>query len=84
MKGVNEGDFTLVYGFPGRTQQFITSHAINLLINQSNPNKIALRDIRLSIFDGFMGSNDTIAIKYAAKHAGVANAWKNGLARPLV
>ena len=83
MKGVNEGDFTLVYGFPGRTQQFITSHAINLLINQSNPNKIALRDIRLSIFDGFMGSNDTIAIKYAAKHAGVANAWKKWIGETI-
>jgi len=83
MKGVNEGDFTLVYGFPGRTQQFITSYAVNLLINQSNPNKIALRDIRLSIFDGFMSSNDTIAIKYAAKHARVANAWKKWIGETI-
>lgn len=76
MKGVKEGDFTLVYGFPGRTQQYITSHAVNLLINQSNPSRIQLRDIRLSIFNRFMKANDTIAIKYAAKHARVANAWK--------
>lgn len=83
MRGVKEGDFTLVYGFPGRTQQFITSHAVNLLINQSNPNKIGLRDIRLSIFKSFMDANDTIAIKYAAKHARVANAWKKWIGETM-
>ncbi len=83
MKGVNEGDFTLVYGFPGRTQQFITSHAVRLLIDQSNPHKINLRDIRLSIFNKFTESNDTIAIKYAAKHARVANAWKKWIGETM-
>jgi len=75
-KGVNEGDFTMIYGFPGRTQQFITSDAVSLLVNQSNPHKIHLRDIRLSIFNAYMSGNDTIRIQYASKHAGVANAWK--------
>lgn len=83
MKGVKEGDFTLVYGFPGRTQQYITSHAVNLLINQSNPSKIQLRNIRLSIFNRFMKANDTIAIKYAAKHARVANAWKKWIGETM-
>ncbi|MDI3526120.1 MAG: hypothetical protein PWR03_303 [Tenuifilum sp.] len=82
-KGIKEGDFTLVYGFPGRTQQYITSHAVNLLINQTNPNNIALRDIRLSIFDSFMSKNDTIAIKYASKHARVANAWKKWIGETM-
>ncbi|QKG80445.1 S46 family peptidase [Tenuifilum thalassicum] len=82
-KGIKEGDFTLVYGFPGRTKQYITSHEVNLIINQINPNNIALRDIRLSIFDSFMSKNDTIAIKYASKHARVANAWKKWIGETM-
>jgi len=83
MKGINEGDFTLVYGFPGRTQQFLTSHAVELLINQSNPHKINLRNTRLSIFNHYMDANDTIRIQYASKHAGVANAWKKWIGETI-
>ena len=83
MKGINEDDFTLVYGFPGRTQQFLTSHAVELLINQSNPHKINLRNIRLSIFDHYMNSNDTVRIQYASKHASVANAWKKWIGETI-
>ncbi|MGD9977478.1 MAG: S46 family peptidase [Bacteroidales bacterium] len=83
MKGFSEGDFTFIYGFPGRTQQFITSHAVELLINQSNPHKINLRSIRLSIFNNYMESNDTIRIQYASKDAGVANAWKKWIGETI-
>lgn len=83
MKGVKEGDFTLVYGFPGRTQQFLTSDAVELLINQANPHKINLRNTRLSIFNNYMASNDTIRIKYASKHASVANAWKKWIGETI-
>lgn len=83
MKGVKEGDFTLVYGFPGRTQQFLTSDAVELLINQTNPHKINLRNTRLSIFNNYMASNDTIRIKYASKHASVANAWKKWIGETI-
>lgn len=83
MKGINEDDFTLVYGFPGRTQQFLTSHAVELLINQSNPHKINLRNTRLSIYNHYMEANDTIRIQYASKHAGVANAWKKWIGETI-
>lgn len=87
LKGVNPGDFTMVYGYPGTTQQFLTSHAVNLVANVSNPLKIFLRDARLKIMEEYMRQNDTVRIKYASKQAGVANAWKkwigekNGLKR---
>jgi len=87
LKGVKQDDFTMVYGFPGVTQQFITSQAVDLISNYQNPNKIALRDIRLKIMEAFMRSNDTINIMYADKQKGISNAWKkwigesNGLAR---
>lgn len=76
LKGVKENDFTMVYGFPGTTQQYITSQAVDLISNFQNPNKIALRDIRLKIMESYMRNNDTINIMYADKRKGVANAWK--------
>ena len=87
LSGVKPNDFTMVYGYPGRTEQYITSHAVEQVIEVSNPVKIALRDIRLSIMDKYMRENDTVRLKYASKHASTANAWKkwigerNGLLR---
>ena len=49
LKGVEEGDFTMVYGFPGRTQEYLSSYAVDLTINSMNPNRIACRDARLEI-----------------------------------
>ncbi|MHC1705361.1 MAG: S46 family peptidase [Tenuifilaceae bacterium] len=76
LKGVKQDDFTMVYGYPGRTQQFVTSQAVELITDYSNPSKIALRDIRLGIMNSYMRGNDTIRIMYANKYAGVANSWK--------
>lgn len=76
LAGVQEGDFTMVFGFPGRTEQYLTSHAVKMLVEQTNPNRIALREERLAIMDEYMDANDTIRIKYASKYASVANYWK--------
>ncbi|RPH32623.1 MAG: S46 family peptidase [Bacteroidales bacterium] len=76
LKGVKKDDFTMVYGFPGTTQQYITSQAVDLIANIQNPNKIALRDIRLRIMESYMRGNDTVNIMYADKRKGAANAWK--------
>ncbi len=74
--GTHEGDFSMVYGFPGRTDHLLTSYAVDYLMNKSNPMKIAMRDKTLGIIDARMAANDAIRIKYAAKQSGVANAWK--------
>ncbi|HKL07521.1 MAG TPA: S46 family peptidase [Bacteroidales bacterium] len=76
IKGINEGDFTMVLGYPGSTYQYVTSDEIKWIKNVSNPNKIELRDIRLDIMNKYMNNNDTIRIKYASKNAGVSNSWK--------
>jgi hypothetical protein len=87
LKGIKPNDFTMVYGFPGTTQEYITSEAVDLIGNYQNANKIALRDIRLRIMESYMRSNDTINIMYADKQKGIANSWKkwmgesNGLMR---
>ncbi len=74
--GVEEGDFTMIYGFPGSTQQYITSDAVEYVQEISNPMKIALRTKRLDIISRAQASSPALRIQYAAKHATIANAWK--------
>ena len=75
-KGVKEGDFTMIYGFPANTQEYIISDAAKYVAEVSNPMKIALRTERLDIISAAQEQDPAIRIKYAAKHASIANAWK--------
>jgi Peptidase S46. len=75
-KGIKEGDFTMVYGFPGRTNEYLMSDAIKYIAEISNPNKIKLRTLRLDVQNKFMAKNPSVRIQYASKNASVANAWK--------
>ena len=74
--GVNEGDFTMVYGYPGRTQEYLHSEAVRYISEISNPHKIKLRTMRLNIQADEMSKSTEVRIKYASKNASVANAWK--------
>jgi len=74
--GVKPGDFTMVMGFPGRTQEYLTSYAVKIITEKLNPYKIALRNDRLKLMDAAMKVNPLIKIQYADKYAGVANGWK--------
>lgn len=75
-KGVKEGDFTMIYGFPGNTQEYITSDAVEYIAETSDPTKIALRTERLDIIGAAQKLSPETRIKYAAKQANIANAWK--------
>ena len=75
-KGIQEGDFTMVYGFPGRTNEYLFSDAVKYTAEKSNPHKIALRTLRLDIQNREMQKDQAVRIKYASKNASVANAWK--------
>jgi len=76
IKGIREGDFTMVFGFPGTTQEYLPSPAIKLLIEKSNPNKVAARTIKLGILEQQMAKDPKVMIQYASKYAGTSNAWK--------
>lgn len=76
IKGLKENDFTMVLGYPGTTQEYLPSYAVEQIINTSNPAKIELRDITLKVQNGFMRKDNAIKIQYAAKNATIANAWK--------
>ena len=75
-KGIKEGDFTMIYGFPGNTQEYVTSDAVKYVAEISNPMKIALRTQRLDIISAAQAKDPAVRIAYAAKHAGIANGWK--------
>ena len=74
--GIQEGDFTLVYGFPGRTNEYLMSHAVDYTANVSNPHKIKLRTLRLDIQNREMERSQAVRIQYASKNANVSNSWK--------
>jgi len=76
LKGYNEGDFTFVFGYPGRTQEYLPSSAIALITQKVNPFKIDLRRQKLDIMSSYMKNDAKIRIQYSAKYAGVANGWK--------
>ncbi|MFN8273903.1 MAG: S46 family peptidase [Flavobacteriaceae bacterium] len=76
LDGVAEDDFTMVFGYPGRTSEYLPSVAIEQIVNELNPAKIEVRDRALKVQDGFMRKDNAIKIQYASKYAGIANYWK--------
>lgn len=76
LDGVSEGDFTMIFGFPGRTNQYLPSDAVEQITYTRDPAKIAVRDAALKILDKYMREDEAIKIKYASKFASVANYWK--------
>ena len=71
-----EGDFTFVYGYPGRTQEYIYSEAVRYISEVSDPEKHDLRSLRLDVQHKYMSQDQEVRIKYSAKNASVSNAWK--------
>jgi hypothetical protein len=76
INGVRPGDFTMIFGFPGRTTEYLASPAVDQLVNRINPHRIKIRDAKLNVLHNAMSNNDTIRIKYAVKYARVSNAYK--------
>ena len=75
-KGVKPGDFTMVYGFPGRTDEYLPAVAVKQITQVLNPAKISIRKTALEIMDKEMRASDEVRIKYASKYASVANYYK--------
>ncbi len=76
IKGIEENDFTMVYGFPGRTTEYLSSYAVNMIMNETDPAKVKIRETRLGIWDEDMKASDKVRIQYSAKYASIANYWK--------
>ena len=76
LKGMKEGDFTMVLGFPGRTNEYIPSSAIKQIMTINDPTKISIRHEALAIMKSFMIKDEAVKIQYAAKYASIENAYK--------
>ena len=75
LKGMDEGDFAMVMGYPARTQRFQTASQLELMMEVQNV-RIAARTVRQDVMWKGMRSNDTISLMYANKYASSANGWK--------
>jgi hypothetical protein len=76
LAGVNEGDFTMVFGYPGRTQEYAPSHHIKMLKDIIYPKQIEIRGTKISIMEQEMATDKQKRIKYSGKSFGLSNGWK--------
>jgi hypothetical protein len=83
LDGIEEGDFTMVFGFPGRTNEYLPAVAIEHITKNYNPTNIAIREAALKVIDAEMKKSDDVRIKYASKQARIANAWKKWIGENL-
>lgn len=76
LKGVKEGDFTMVFGYPGSTSEYVPSFHIDMVKNHTNPKMIAIRTKKIEIMEAAMNTNPLVRLQYSAKSFGLANGWK--------
>ena len=76
LKGVEEDDFAMIFGYPGSTDRYLTSYGIELKVDQLNPTTVMLRDTKMKIMKEEMDKSDMVRIQYASKYAYLGNFWK--------
>ena len=76
LKGYKDNDFTMVLGFPGSTDRYMTSFEIDELLNIEHPNRIKIRGVRQELLMQAMQSDDKIRIQYSSKYSRSSNYWK--------
>jgi len=74
--GVEKDDFTMVFGFPGRTNQYLPKAAVQQTIEVLNPARIKVRETSLAVMDKYMRQDEESRLQYAPKFASIANYWK--------
>jgi hypothetical protein len=79
LKGVEEGDFAMVFGYPGSTNRYKTSYGIQFTMDVTNTSRIEVREKKLDIIADYMASSQKAKIQYASKHARSANYYKNAI-----
>ena len=76
LKGIKEGDFTMVFGYPGSTSEYVPSYHIDMVKNFIDPKMIAIRTKKIEIMETAMDTDPLIRIQYSGKKSGLANSWK--------
>jgi hypothetical protein len=76
IKGIKNGDFSMVYGYPGRTDRYLTSYGVRMATEKTNPTIVKLRDIRLKAWKEEMDKSLDTRLKLSSQYANIANYWK--------
>lgn len=76
IKGVNEGDYAMILGFPGSTDRYLSSYGIKQAVTLSQPKTVDIRAKKLAIMKKYMDQDVTVRLNYSSKYAQVANYWK--------
>lgn len=76
IKGVDEGDFAMIFGYPGRTNRYDVSYGIDIAINETNPSIVKPREKRLEIMRKNMKADKEVYLKLTSSYAGISNYWK--------
>ena len=79
LKGIEEGDYAMIMGFPGSTNRYLTQSEIKQRMNATNAPRITIRGARQEVLKAEMYASDQIRIQYASKYAGSSNYWKNSI-----
>lgn len=79
IKGLNEGDYAMIMGFPGSTERYLTQSEVKQRMNAVNQAMIDMRGVRLEVLRKYMDASDKTRIQYASKFAGSSNYWKNSI-----
>jgi len=76
IRGYEEGDFAMVFGFPGSTDRYLSSFGVEQAVNIEQPKRVEIRKVKLDIMKKYMNESTEVRLNYASKHAQVANYWK--------
>ena len=79
LRGIEEGDYAMVMGFPGSTQRYLTRSEVQMTMDNENTPRITVRDARLNVLRDEMAKSDKVRIQYASKFAQSSNYWKNAI-----
>lgn len=76
LKGINEGDYAMIMGFPGSTNRYLTQSEVKQRMHSTNEPRIRIRGVRQDVLKKEMAASDKVRIQYASKYAGSSNYWK--------
>jgi len=76
IKGLKEGDFSMIMGYPGRTNRYEVSQGVDVSLNEYNPSIVRIRGERLAIMKKHMDQDEAVNLMLASNYASTANYWK--------
>ncbi|MBI1306048.1 MAG: serine protease [Bacteroidetes bacterium] len=77
MKGIEKGDYAMIFGYPGSTDRYLTSYGVRYDTDVEFPARVKVRRTKLDIYEKYQAQDEGVDLQYASKYAQVSNYWKN-------